>query len=65
MFVGAGGGSSYIGNSLLFSKEMKCFGCTESTDENTKTISVDCAEETASSTCAKKGDGYAKISLVN
>ena len=65
MFVGAGGGSSYIGNSLLFSKEMKCFGCTESTDENTKTTSVDCAEETASSTCAKKGDGYAKISLVN
>ncbi|MBR5663002.1 MAG: prepilin-type N-terminal cleavage/methylation domain-containing protein [Bacilli bacterium] len=60
-----GGGSGYIGNSLLSSKEMKCYGCTESNSPDTKTSSVDCAEETANSSCAKKGNGYVKISLVN
>ena len=62
---GAGGGSGYIANSLLSNKEMKCYNCTESTDEDTKTTSVDCTDDIANSNCAKKGNGYAKITFVN
>ncbi len=60
-----GGGSGYIGNSLLTNKVMYCYNCEESTEENTKTISTTCKEETPTENCAKKGNGYARITLVN
>ena len=61
----AGGGSGYIGNPLLTNKAMYCYNCEESNEENTKTISTTCNEETPTSNCAKKGNGYARITLVS
>ena len=62
---GAGGGSGYIGNSLLTNKAMYCYNCEESNEESTKTISTTCSEETPTSYCAKKGNGYVRITLVS
>ena len=62
---GGGGGSSYIGNSLLTEKAMYCYNCEESSEESTKTISTICSEETPTANCSKKGNGYARITLVN
>ena len=62
---GAGGGSGYIGNSLLTNKAMYCYNCEESSEKNTKTISTTCNEETPTSYCAKKGNGYARITLIS
>ena len=59
-----GGGSGYIGNSLLTNKVMYCYNCEESNEENTKTISTTCVEETPTENCAKKGNGYARITYV-
>ena len=59
-----GGGSGYIGNSLLLNKTMYCYGCTESTDESTKTIKTTCHNSTPTENCAKEGNGYARITLV-
>lgn len=59
------GGSGYIGNSLLTNKAMYCYNCEESSEEDTKTISTTCAEETPTSNCAKKGNGYARITLIS
>ena len=61
----AGGGSGYIGNSLLTNKVMYCYDCEESSEESTKTISTTCNEETPTSYCAKKGNGYARLTLVS
>ena len=63
--VSGGGGSGYIGNSLLKNKVMYCYNCEESNEENTKTISTTCNEETPTSNCSKKGNGYARITLVS
>ena len=60
----AGGGSGYIGNSLLTNKAMYCYNCEESSEEDTKTISTTCAEETPTENCAKKGNGYARITCI-
>ena len=60
----AGGGSGYIGNSLLSSKVMYCYNCGQSSKENTKTVSTTCNEETPTENCAKKGNGYAKITYI-
>ncbi len=62
---GAGGGSGYIGNSLLTDKTMYCYNCQESSEESTKTISTTCNEETPTENCAKKGNGYARITLIS
>ena len=62
---GAGGGSGYIGNPLLTNKVMYCYNCEESSEENTKTISTTCNEETPTSYCAKKGNGYARITIIS
>ena len=62
---GGGGGSGYIGNSLLTNKVMYCYNCEESNEESTKTIATSCSEETPTSYCAKKGNGYARITLVS
>ena len=59
------GGSGYIGNSLLKDKAMYCYNCEESNEESTKTISTTCSEETPTENCAKKGNGYARITLVS
>ena len=59
------GGSGYIGNSLLTNKVMYCYNCEESNEENTKTISTTCNEETPTVNCSKKGNGYARITLVS
>lgn len=62
---GAGGGSGYIGNPLLTNKVMYCYNCEESSEESTKTVSTTCSEETPTENCAKKGNGYARITLVS
>lgn len=62
---GAGGGSGYIGNFLLSEKAMYCYNCEESNEESTKTISTTCTSETPTENCAKKGNGYAKITLIS
>ena len=61
---GGAGGSGYIGNSLLSNKAMYCYNCEESSEESTKTISTTCAEETPNENCAKKGNGYARITFI-
>lgn len=61
---GGGGGSGYIGNTSLSNKAMYCYNCTESSEENTKTISTICEEETPTDKCAKKGNGYARITYI-
>ncbi len=64
-FPTGGGGSGYIGNTLLTNKVMYCYNCTESNEESTKTISTTNVDETAISTYAKTGDGYARITLLS
>ena len=61
---GGGGASSYIGNSSLTEKAMYCYNCQESTEESTKTISTTCVSETPTENCAKSGNGYARITLI-
>ena len=61
---GATGGSGYIGNSKLTNKKMYCYDCTESSDESTKTISTTNVSEIPTENNAKKGNGYAKITLL-
>lgn len=59
-----GGGSSYIGNDLLTNKTMYCYNCEESIEVSTKTISTTCVSENPIENCAKKGNGYAKITYL-
>ena len=63
--VSGSGGSGYIGNLLLSEKVMYCYNCEESNEESTKTISTTCASESSTENCTKKGNGYAKITLVS
>ena len=58
------GGSGYINNNLLYSKAMYCYNCDESSDAGTKTFSITCNEEEATENCAKKGNGYARITYI-
>lgn len=59
-----GGGSGYIGNSLLTNKHMTCYSCTTSTATATKTNSTTNVSSTATADYAKSGHGYAKITFV-
>lgn len=64
-----GGGSSYVGNSKLISyggitKATYCYSCTNSTAANTKTVSTTAVNATPTSYQAKKGTGYARITLL-
>lgn len=59
-----GGGSGYIGNSLLTSKIMYCYECNTSNNESTKTVSTKNHSSSPISKYAKEGNGYAKITLV-
>lgn len=63
--IGAGGGSGYIGNSLLTDKYMYCYNCETSDVESTKTYSTTCAEETPTENCTKIGNGYARITYLH
>ena len=59
-------GSGYIASKELVSngdleKHMTCFNCPTSNEENTKTISNGCANNSPISDCGKSGSGYAKI----
>ena len=60
-----GGGSGYIGNSLLTEKAMCCYNCAESNETSTKTISTSCVNATPTEKCAKSGNGYARITLIS
>ena len=64
LFMGAGGGSGYIGNNSLYNKAMYCYNCEESSEESTKTISTTCVSETPTSNCSKQGSGYARITYL-
>ena len=59
----SGGGSGYIGNTLLYDKAMYCYKCAESSEDNTKTITTNDNSTTPETNKAKKGNGYAKITL--
>lgn len=77
----AGGGSSYIVNPSLTDKTMYCYDCEESLDltkpeiftVSTTRISsyrdtINCSNEYSEnpvSKCAKKGDGFARITLIS
>ena len=71
------GGSSYIGNPLLTGKSMYCYGCEESNEPSTFTVSTTGDSELKDTTncpdgysedpiakCAKAGNGYAKITYL-
>ena len=73
----AGGGSGYIGNALIINASMFCYDCVESNQKSIQTISTTgtsqlrntetCPNgysEEAISKCAKKGNGYARISYL-
>ena len=64
-YAGGGGGSSYIGNPYLTEKAMYCYECVTSEDEDTKTISVKIASDDAIANTPKKGNGYARITLIS
>ena len=58
------GGSGYIGYDKLKNKVMYCYNCTASSVESTKTVSTTCSSDTPTVNCSKKGNGYAKGSLL-
>ena len=62
---GGGGGSGYIAYQYLYDKAMYCYNCTEAARTSIKTNSVTCNEETATEECAKKGNGFARISYIS
>ena len=75
-FNGGAGGSGYIANPSLSDKAMYCYDCEESSETNIYTISTtgdnkdssSCPNGYASSpttNCAKSGNGYARITLLN
>ena len=74
---GAGGGSGYIGYSGLYNGAMYCYGCNETGNPGTKTISTTGASSERDTTncsngyssnpvskCAKAENGYAKITYL-
>ena len=59
------GGSGYIASSRLSNKGMYCYNCAENDDEDTKTTTTTCVNSVPTANCAKKGSGFARITLVN
>ncbi len=59
-----GGGSGYIGNSQLKNKEMYCYNCEKSDENDTKTTSTTSVNTNPVSKNAKIGNGYAKITYL-
>jgi len=80
-FAPGAGGSSYIGNISLTNKAMYCYDCTESLDLTKPEIftvsttgnsnykdTLNCPngyDENPVSKCAKKGNGFARITLIS
>lgn len=64
-FCPAGGGSGFINNANLKEKHMTCYNCTTSDEEGTKTISTTKVSDIPLVDTAKKGNGYAKITLLS
>lgn len=62
---GSGGGSSYVGNASISNGIMYCYSCTESSEEETKTVSTTDVSELPVSQYAKIGNGYVRITLVS
>lgn len=60
-----GGGSGYIGNSLLINKHMAGFNVITSDEEETKTFNTSKTSNDPITDSAKIGNGYAKITLVS
>ena len=60
----AGAGSGYIGNSLLSNKKMVGYNVPTSSDESTKTESVEDASESPVSGKPKIGNGHVKIKQI-
>lgn len=60
-----GAGSGYIGNSLLSNKKMVGYNVPISSDESTKTESVNEASESPVSGKPKSGNGFARIKLLS
>ena len=58
------GGSSYIGNELLYDKIMYCYNCEESQEKNTRTVKTLSHSKRAKQNIAKEGNGYSKITLL-
>ena len=65
MFVGAGGGSGFIGNYKTRDGIMYCYNCSESTAPFAETKKTTCSKASPEEKCAKKGNGYAKLTLVS
>lgn len=61
---GAGGGSGYIGNLLLSNKHMFGYGIPSSDEAGTKTVSGACVSIKATADCAKRGNGYDRITYL-
>ena len=61
---GSGGGSSYIGNDLLFDKKVYCYQCEESNESSTKTIATTEKSTDAIKNYAKIGSGHARITYL-
>ena len=59
----AGGGSGYIGNSLLNNKYMYCYNCETSDEESTKTYTTTNVSDTPTADYAKSGSGAARITF--
>ena len=58
------GGSSYIGNASLKNKKMVCYECDTSVEINTRTESTTCHSGSATSNCAKEGNGVVLVTYV-
>lgn len=65
LFTPGAGGSGYIGNNNLTDKAMYCYNCETSNEVSTKTITTSCVSETPTENCAKKGNGYARITYIS
>ena len=63
-FKSGGAGSGYIGNTLVSNKKMVGYNVPTSSDESTKTESVDEASESPVSGKPKIGNGFAKIKFL-
>ena len=59
------GGSGYVGNNLLKNKSMYCYECSTSNDSNMLTKSGTEVSSDAITNHAKKGNGYARITLIS
>ncbi len=64
IYYGSGGGSGYIGNSLLTSKYMYCYNCATSSIASELTYPNQNYSETATANKSKTKNGYARITYL-